>query len=84
MAEQPLLNRLVNSWDMISQNKEILYLVGASHLGRTTFAELINKYVHKHDIPDLRFEKDKYIRDNVIAAKAIKIQTNAPVVYKGG
>jgi len=56
-------------------------LIGYCHTGRTTLAELIKKYYYNNPTPGLTYDNGKYILDNVISVKTIKLQTVVPVVY---
>jgi hypothetical protein len=59
-------------------------LIGPSHTGRTTFAELIKKYRYNDPNPNLTYDaaKNNYNLDGVISNRAIKIQTIYPGVYE--
>ena len=75
------LTKTVNAWNALPKHNRIVFLVGFSNTGRTTFAELTKRFQFGIINPALSFEKDKYQLENVISAKSIKIQTNLPVPY---
>jgi ribosome-interacting GTPase 1 len=77
--------KAVNAWESLPSCDQSIVLIGFSNTGKSTFAELINKYVFLNE-NHLKFEKDKYILEGVISAKSIKIQTTVPQLYfeKGG
>jgi polynucleotide 5'-kinase involved in rRNA processing len=61
MADPQFLSKTINAWDSIYSSQKSIMLLGNSNTGRTTFAELINKYQYKITNKALIFEKDKYI-----------------------
>lgn len=73
----------LRAWDRVGEAERTVLLVGLSHTGRSTFAELVHLYQHhqKDKHPALVFEKEKYAREGVIAIKSIKIQTALPELY---
>lgn len=75
------LEKDVNAWYRIGETKRSILLIGYSNSGRSTFAELLNKYEFGAKNEGLIFEKDKYIYEGIISAKSIKIQTVVPQVY---
>ncbi len=40
------LERTINAWDCIGKHPKTVMFIGLSHTGKTTFAELVNKYQH--------------------------------------
>lgn len=76
------LGKVVNSWSRIGENNQSVLLIGYTNSGKSTFAELINKYQHGVKSEGLIFEKDKYLYEGVISAKSIKIQTVVPTIYR--
>jgi hypothetical protein len=80
--EPQLLARTINAWDMVGNAPKSLLFIGPINHGKSTLAELINKYQFGVDNPRLTFDKDKYILDNVISSKSLKPQTVVPAVYR--
>ena len=79
MAEQ--VAKIVNAWNVLPSCEEAVLLVGLSNTGRSTIAELVNKFQHQKPNSGLSFEKDKYILENIISAKTTRIQTTVPTAY---
>lgn len=80
-SDKITINKIINSWFNITTKKRVIFLIGYSHTGRTTFAELIKKYQFGDSSDGLTFDAGKYNLEGVISPKAIKIQTTAPVIY---
>ena len=55
MADTQFLSRAINGWDCIGRNEKTTLLIGYNYTGRTTFAELTNKYQFEDPHPSLSF-----------------------------
>lgn len=82
MDDKVTLAKTVNTWSCLERVSQSILLIGPSHTGRTTFAELIHKYVHGAPTPGLAYDNGKYNLDGVISNKSIKIQTGYPALYE--
>jgi len=82
MENPTSISNYINSWSIFEKLNRSVLLLGYGNTGRSTFAELIKKYYYKNKSNDLNYEKDKYVLDGIIAAKAIKLQTVNPVLYE--
>ena len=54
------INKLVNGWTILDKIPKSVVLIGYSHTGRTTLAELIKKYYFKNPSNGLTYEGGKY------------------------
>jgi septin family protein len=76
--------KTVNAWKTLGNLNQSVLLIGPSHTGRTTFAELVKKYLYDSPNAALLFDgaKSNYILEGVISSKSIKVQTAYPVLYE--
>jgi uncharacterized short protein YbdD (DUF466 family) len=82
MEDKVTVSRIVNSWNCLDRGEQSIMLIGPSHTGRTTFAELLRKYCYGEPSPALAYDNGKYNLEGVISSKSIKIQTAYPVLYE--
>lgn len=82
MSENITIAKLANGWHTLPKINNAVLLIGYGNTGRTTLAELVKKYKFNNPSPGLTFDSSKYNLENVIAAKSIKLQTTAPVLYE--
>lgn len=82
MDDKATVAKTINTWHSLGTTRQAVLLIGPSHTGRTTLAELIRKHVYGVPHPNLAYDNGKYNLEGVISNKTIKIQTIYPVLYE--
>jgi septin family protein len=83
MDDKATVGKTINSWHSLSITRQAILLIGPSHTGRTTLAELIRKHVYGNPHPNLAYDNNgKYNLEGVISNKTIKVQTIYPALYE--